>query len=118
MRYYHGLVILLLLVSSNSMAVKFKYQKEPVTKEFIFGDTSIVRSVHFKKSTPLGDHQIFIYFKGELQASYRGLSFDFIAPDKTNSHTQTALSPAHPQDAPPHPALSAAHTPTASPSAQ
>jgi hypothetical protein len=91
MRYYHGFIILLLLASSNSTAVKFKYQKEPVTKEFVFGDTLIVRSVHIKESAPLGDHQIFIYYKGELQASYRGLSFDFIVPDKTNS-TFVALS--------------------------
>jgi len=91
MRFYHKLLVLLLLVSYKSAAVKFKYQKEPVTEEFIFGDSSIIRSVHVTKSAPLGDHQIFIYYKGELQASYRGLSFDFIAADKTNS-TFVALS--------------------------
>ncbi len=91
MRFYHRFLITFLLISFNSTAVKFKYQKEPVIKEFVFGDTKIVRSTHFKKSAPLGEHKILIYYKGELQASYKGLSFDFIASDKTNS-TFVALS--------------------------
>jgi hypothetical protein len=92
MRFYHRLIALLLLaLSFNGEAVKFKSQKEPIIKEFIFGDTKIIKTYQFTKDAPLGDHQIFIYFKGDLQASYRGLSFEFIVPDKNNS-TFVALS--------------------------
>ena len=54
--YHRFLVLLLLAISFNSVAVKFKYQEERVTKEVVFGDTKIIRRYQFTKDDPLGDH--------------------------------------------------------------
>ena len=85
MRISKVLFFLLLLSSLYAGADQWSYPKELKEKAFDFGDTKIVRVIDTTKNSQYPDFKVLIYYKGELQAKYRGISFEFIYADKDNS---------------------------------
>ncbi len=85
MRIFQFLLPFLLLFCFASHADTWSYKKERKETEFVFGDTKIIRVVDTTENSQYPDFHVLIYYKGELEAKYRGISFEFIYADKENS---------------------------------
>jgi hypothetical protein len=85
MRIFQLLLSFLLLICFSSYADSWSFKKERKETEFVFGDTKIIKVVDTTNNSQYPDFQVLIYYKGELEAKYRGISFEFIYADKDNS---------------------------------
>ena len=79
------LLLFLIVISIDAIADTWKFPKEVTSHEYDFGDVKVVTKRDGTKNQIMPVYTVEIYREGNLQALYKGISFDHVAADKQNA---------------------------------